>query len=125
MMKRDGQISDRELDACFEEARHEGIPEIPAGLWQAMQDDADRLQPAVAASPGRHRRLAGWWRNLWSLPAYWQPAAVMAAFALLGFALGSLFADSAELLAGELLTVQTAESGNDIFSDLEQLIVEG
>ncbi len=124
-MKPNGQITDPGLDACFEEARREGMPQIPPRLWQAMLDDADRLQPAVAASAGRRRSHAGWWHHLWPLPAWWQPAAVMAAFALAGFALGSLLADNAELLAGEMLAAQPVVVGADIFSDLEQLIVEG
>ncbi len=124
-MTPNGQITDPGLDACFEAARREGTPEIPAGLWQAMLDDADRLQPAGAASAGRRRSHAGRWRNFWPLPAWWQPAAVMAAFALSGFALGSLLADNAELLAGEMLAAQPVVASADIFSDLEQLIVEG
>lgn len=123
-MNRKEQASARELESLFAAARRSGNVEVSRNLRNSILDSAEAVLAERAAVPsGRGREV--WWTGLLSWSPVWRPVGVLAASALLGFGFGFVFADSVELVAAEFTIADAELPAADIFSDLEQVMLEG
>ena len=123
-MNRKEQAPAPELESLFAAARRSGNLEMSRSLRNSILDSAEAVLAERAAVPSDLGR-EGWWTGLLSLPPIWRPVGVLAASALLGFGFGFVFADSVELVAAEFTTADAELPAADIFSDLEQVMLEG
>ena len=124
-MKRmnDGPEPEVDLDFLFAEARDRSAAEPSEALRRTLLSAAEEV--SRARKPVRHTDTNSWWSRLRIHAFVWRPAAVLAGFTLAGFCIGVVFAESFELVATELLTANAEESSLDVFSGLEQLVLEG
>ena len=118
-------MPDPELESLFSAARRNSELELPQALRQSILASARRVQAEDSHETVRRWEFGRWWAEfrLWD-PA-WQPAGMLAAFALIGFGAGFILADSVEHLAAEFMTAGSEVPATDIFSEFEQLVVEG
>ena len=125
-MNRDEQapVPDPDLEKFFAAARQSGNLDLPYELRKSLLDAAETVQLDRAAQR-THRRWGDWWAGLLSGFPIWRPAGVLAVFALLGFGFGFVFAENVELVAAELMIVDAELPAEDIFSSLEQVMLEG
>ena len=123
-MNRKEQATARDLEGLFGAARRSGKLEMSRSLRNSILGSAEAVLAERAAVPsGRGRE--GWWAGLLSWSPIWRPVGVLAASALLGFGIGFVFADSVEVVAAEFTTADAEQPAADIFSDLEQVMLEG
>lgn len=123
-MNRKEQEIARDLEGLFDAARRSGNLEMSRSLRNSILNSARAsLAERAAVPPDRGRE--GWWTGLLSWSPIWRPVGVLAASAILGFGLGFVFADSVESVAAEFTTADAELPAADIFSDLEQVMLEG
>ncbi len=123
-MNRREQTTARELEGLFAAAQRSGNVEMSRGLRSSILDSAEAVL-AERAAVQSDRNREGWWTGLLSWSPVWHPVGVLAASALLGFGFGFVFADSVELVAAEFTFADAELPAADIFSDLEQVMLEG
>ena len=123
-MNRKEQASAKELEGLFDSARRSGNLEMPRSLRNSILESAEAVL-AERAAVSSYRDRQGWWTGLLSWSPIWRPVGVLAASALLGFGFGFVFADNVELVAAEFTTAAAELPAADIFSDLEQVMLEG
>lgn len=118
-------MPDPELEPFFTAVRRNSELELPQGLRRSILASARRVQAESLHETVKRWEFGRWWAafRLWS-PA-WQPAGVLAAFTLIGFGAGFILADNVELLAAEFMTAGSGVPETDIFSQFEQLVMEG
>ena len=123
-MNRKEQATAGDLEGFFDAARRSGKLEMSRSLRNSILGSAEAvLAERTAAPSGRGRE--GWWTGLLSWTPIWRPVGVLAASALLGFGFGFVFADSVELVAADFATADAEMPAADVFSDLEQVMLEG
>ena len=123
-MNRKERESERELEGLFDAARRSGNLEMSRGLRNSILGSAEAVLAGRAAVPSGLDR-EDWWTGLLSWSPIWRPIGVLAASALLGFGFGFVFADRVELAAADFITAEAELPAADIFSDLEQVMLEG
>lgn len=123
-MNQKEQAIARDLEGHFDAARRSGNLEMSRNLRNSILGSAEAVLAERAGVPSDRGR-EGWWTGLLSWSPIWRPVGVLAASALLGFGFGFIFADNVELVAAEFTTAGAELPAADIFSDLEQVMLEG
>ena len=114
------------LEVYFDAARADSV-HLSESLKLSILDDAISVQrsfePQLELSVSRNQ--ASWWTDLLSLFGGWRPVGALTLSAFVGVGAGFAAADSIASLVSATPTTVTADLAPDIFSGLEEILLEG